>query len=135
VYILVFNSKGELFVHQRTATKDVFPAHWDVAVGGVLGAGEPHDLGARRELAEELGIEATPRALFPIRYQDEATIVHGLVYRLVHEGPFRLQPEEISHGEFVTLAELEARMARDPFCPDGRAVFTEYQRRIREARP
>src|SRR5262249_26896649 len=38
--ILVFDHAGRLFVHLRTATKDVFPSHWDVAVGGVLGAGE-----------------------------------------------------------------------------------------------
>ena len=36
VYLLVFNSRGDLFVHQRTANKDVFPSHWDLTVGGVL---------------------------------------------------------------------------------------------------
>ena len=40
VYILVFNSSGQLFAHRRTLTKDVFPGYWDVAVGGVLTAGE-----------------------------------------------------------------------------------------------
>ena len=35
-YILVFDGRGELFVHLRTATKDVYPSHWDPCVGGVL---------------------------------------------------------------------------------------------------
>ena len=39
-YVLVFNIRGELFIHLRTATKDVYPSHWDVAIGGVLAAGE-----------------------------------------------------------------------------------------------
>ena len=39
VYILVFNSRSELFVHLRTQTKDVFPGHWDVTIGGVLDSG------------------------------------------------------------------------------------------------
>src|SRR5947209_7709294 len=43
VYLLVFNARGELFIHQRTAAKDVFPSYWDVAIGGVLGAGEAFD--------------------------------------------------------------------------------------------
>jgi len=49
-YILVFNRRGELFIHLRTATKDVYPSHWDVCVGGVVAAGESFDDGAAREL-------------------------------------------------------------------------------------
>src|SRR5947209_1954310 len=90
VYILVFNQRGELFIHLRTPTKDVNPGYWDVTVGGVLGAGESFDLAAERELAEELGVPGKPRALFPIRYEDALTSVQGLVYRLIHDGPFRL---------------------------------------------
>ena len=69
-YLLVFNRRGELFIHLRTAQKDVYPAYWDVAVGGVLAAGESFDKGARRELLEELGIETEPEPLFPFRYSD-----------------------------------------------------------------
>ena len=53
-YLLVFNRCGELFLHLRTPTKDVYPSYWDVCVGGVLAAGESFDTGARRELQEEL---------------------------------------------------------------------------------
>src|SRR5581483_4291180 len=47
-YILVFDRQGRLFVHLRTPTKDVYPSYWDVAVGGVLAAGESFIEGARR---------------------------------------------------------------------------------------
>jgi isopentenyldiphosphate isomerase len=134
-YLLVFNRRGELFVHLRTAQKDVYPAHWDVAVGGVLAAGESFDDGARRELLEELGIDAEPEPLFPFRYTDAATVVQAMVYRVVHGGPFRLQPEEIVRGEFVSLAEVAERTGRDPFCPDGLAVLAEYRQRYGEPRP
>jgi len=56
-YVLVFNRAGDLFIHLRVPTKDVYPGHWDVAVGGVLATGESFDDGARREAAEELGVE------------------------------------------------------------------------------
>jgi isopentenyldiphosphate isomerase len=130
VYILVFNRAGDLFIHLRTETKDVNPGFWDVAVGGVLAAGESFDLGARRETAEEIGVVGEPELLFPIRYEDERTIVWGMVYRLVHDGPFRLQPEEVVRGEFVSLRELKDRIARVPFCGDGLAVLEESQRRF-----
>jgi isopentenyldiphosphate isomerase len=126
VYILLFNRHGELFVHLRTATKDVYPSHWDVTVGGVLAAGESFDEGARRELAEELGVQAELQPLFPFRYEDAASQVHAMVYRAVHEGVFRLQAEEIVRGEFVPIQEVLRRVERDRFCPDGIAVLEEY---------
>jgi isopentenyldiphosphate isomerase len=129
VYVLVFDRRGALFVHLRTADKDVYPSHWDVAIGGVLAAGESFDDGARREVREELGVELAPERLFPFRWTDRANDVHGMVYRAEHDGPFRLQPEEIVRGEFVALDEVERRTANAPFCPDGLAALTEYRRR------
>jgi len=126
-YVLVLNQRGELFVHQRTPTKDVYPAHWDVAIGGVLAAGESFDAGARREAREELGIELEPQPLGPLRWTDAATIVHGMVYRATHDGPFRLQTSEILRGEFVPLDAIAARAAREPFCPDGLAALAAYR--------
>ncbi len=43
---------------RRAETKDLWPGYWDIAVGGVVDAGEDYATAARRELAEELGIEA-----------------------------------------------------------------------------
>ena len=128
-YVLVFNRRGELFVHLRAPDKDVFPGHWDVAIGGVLAAGESFDAGARRETREELGVALEPQALFPFRYADGHTVVHGMVYRARHDGPFRLQSEEIVRGEFLALDEVAARAARVPFCPDGLAALAEYRNR------
>ena len=122
-YVLVFNRAGELFVHLRTPIKDVYPSHWDVAVGGVVAAGETFAQGVGRELQEELGIEAEAEELFPFRYADENSSVQAMVYRVVHDGPFRLQPEEIVRGEFVPLADVEESSAprtRPPRWP-GRA--------------
>jgi molybdopterin-guanine dinucleotide biosynthesis protein A len=127
-YILVFDRHGRLFVHLRTATKDVYPSHWDVCVGGVLAAGESFDAGAARELHEEIGVVAPLARLFPFRYADERMIVHGMVYRATHDGPFRLQPEEVVRGEFLPTDDVLARARREKFCPDGLAVLETYRR-------
>jgi isopentenyldiphosphate isomerase len=130
-YVLVFNERNELFIHLRTATKDVYPSHWDVAIGGVVLAGESFAQGVRREIREELGIDAEPRELFLFRYADEQSVAQGMVYRLDHGGPFRLQAEEIVRGEWVTVDELWRRTARDAFCPDGLEVMRQYQSVVR----
>jgi isopentenyldiphosphate isomerase len=128
-YVLVFDRAGRLFIHLRTPTKDVFPSCWDVAVGGALAAGETFAAGACRKVREELGIDVVPDELFLFRYEDAATVVQARVYRVVHDGPFALQHEEIVGGEFVTVNGALARANGEPFCPDGLAVLRAYLRR------
>lgn len=135
VYILVFDAAGRLFVHLRTATKDVYPSHWDPAVGGVLAAGESFDDGARRELAEELGIDVPLTPLFPFRYEDRATIVHAMVYAVVHDGPFTLQPAEIVEGRFVDWTAFDALAAGATMCPDSLAVVEVHRKRCPTGEP
>jgi dipeptidase E len=128
-YVLVFNRAGELFIHLRTPLKDVYPSHWDIAIGGVVAAGESFAQGVQRELQEELGVQTEAEELFPFRYADENSALQGMVYRAMHEGPFHLQPEEIVRGEFVPLHEIEERARHQPFCPDSLALLTQVRAR------
>jgi isopentenyldiphosphate isomerase len=128
VYLLVFNSHSELFVHQRTATKDVFPSYWDLTVGGVPAAGESFDEAAMREGREELGVEVEPAPLFPFLYNGEHAIAQAIVYHVIHNGPFRLQPEEITFGMFVPLNQIPVLIGKQQFCPDGLEVWAAYER-------
>jgi isopentenyldiphosphate isomerase len=127
-YILVFNSRGELLIHLRTASKDVFPSHWDTTIGGVLAAGESYDDGAAREVLEELGVTLPLEPLFPFRYADEHTRQHAMVYAAQSDGPFSFQEEEIVLGEFVPFDDIDRRRWTDSFCPDGLAVVDEFRR-------
>ena len=109
----MFDGRGDLFIHLRTAGKDLYPSHWDTCAGGVPLAGEDFAAGAARELAEELGVQTPLEELFPFRWTDERTDVHGMVYRARHDGPFRLQPEEVVRGEFVPPRSVAERARRD----------------------
>jgi 8-oxo-dGTP pyrophosphatase MutT (NUDIX family) len=48
----------DLYCHQRTATKRIFPLLYDMFVGGISLVGEDPKDTARREIAEELGLKA-----------------------------------------------------------------------------
>mmetsp|Transcript_28927 Transcript_28927/g.33621 ORF Transcript_28927/g.33621 Transcript_28927/m.33621 type:complete len:586 (+) Transcript_28927:121-1878(+) len=54
---------GDLYCHQRTKTKRIFPSLYDMFVGGVSTAGESSILTAAREVAEELGLDRPLRIL------------------------------------------------------------------------
>ena len=130
-YILVFNSQGQLFVHRRSAAKDVYPSHYDVTVGGVVGAGESYDTGAQRELAEELGINDVPvRPILKFQYEDQGNLVNGRVYSCLYDGPLTLQAEEIVSGEWLDLDVVIERARQDRFCPDGIEALLRYLDRL-----
>lgn len=120
--VVVTNSRGEIHVHRRTTTKDVFPGLYDFAAGGVLAAGEDPDDGAVRELAEELGVTGVDlRQVGEADYADEHTRYRAFLYRATWDGPIRMQPEEVAWGDWVPAEQLRHRIAHRPdlFVPDS----------------
>ncbi|MFD9766378.1 NUDIX hydrolase [[Kitasatospora] papulosa] len=127
VFIEARDAAGRLFVHRRTATKLVFPSHYDMFVGGVVGAGESYDEAALREAEEELGVSGLPRPtpLFKFLYEDEGT-EHSWwcsVYEVRCDLPVRPQVEEVDQHVFLTDAELEDRLGDRAWVPDGLAAY------------
>jgi len=124
VYVAVCDSRGRLLVHQRSADKDVWPSRWDIAVGGVMAPGESWADGARRELAEELGIDGpvTLEHLGDGSYVDDDVDTVGRVFRVVHDGPFVFADGEVVAAVLVTTDELARRLATDAFVPDSLAL-------------
>jgi len=126
VSIAVLSSDGRLLVHKRADDKDIWPGWWDMAAGGVVAAGENYTDAARRELAEELGVDVDPAALESLgegRFADESVALIGRGYLVVHDGPFELTDGEIAEVRWVTQDELEALLVAEPFVPDNVALL------------
>jgi 8-oxo-dGTP pyrophosphatase MutT (NUDIX family) len=127
VAVLCTNSRGEIFVHQRTATKDLFPSLYDMFAAGTVEAGERYEETAERELAEELGVRgAKLERLFHHLYQGPSTRAHTEVYRVIWDGPIVTQPSEIAWGEFRTREAILANRDGFAFVPDGAELFARY---------
>jgi isopentenyldiphosphate isomerase len=100
VHVLVFNSRGDLFLQKRSMAKDCFPGTWDSSASGHLDRGEEYDACAIREVREELGYElhGVPERLFEIAACAETGQEFVWVYRSDLEGPFQLQWSEVEAG-------------------------------------
>lgn len=124
--VLVRRSTGELYVHRRADTKDVWPGRHDCAAGGVLQAGEEPDDAAVRELAEELGIEGV--VLVPLGrrwYRDLDTWYLAFAYTTTWDGEIRFADGEVTDGWWESPAALYERLADPtwPFVPDTRSLL------------
>jgi 3-oxoacyl-[acyl-carrier protein] reductase len=128
--VLVRSGDGRrVYVHRRSPDKDVYPGLHDCWAGGVVAAGETPEQGARRELAEELGVTGVPLTeLFRFRYVRPPVRYHAFAYEVRWDGPVVHQPEEIVAGGWMELAELRERLADPewPFVPDGREAIERW---------
>ena len=112
VFVVVHRGDGQVLVHQRSAGKDIWPSAWDVAVGGVVAAGESWEAAVARELAEEVGIEGVEPAFVRAgRYRDAEVDEVARVYTVTWDGPIAFTDGEVVEAAWITPAELAARLS------------------------
>ena len=132
VHILLRNSHGQVFLQKRSANKDKNPNRWDSSCSGHVDTGEDYDSAAVRELEEELGIKLVIGQLEKIRKfsaMAETGMEFVWVYFGHYDGPFVLNPEEISDGRFWDLAEVdrEIEVNRQEFSGAFRYIWTQVR--------
>jgi len=135
VAVLCRNARGEIYVHRRTAIKDVFPGLYDMFAGGVVAAGESYEAAARRELQEELGIEG-PEVRFLFRHLclGPHSRSWNAVYSVSWDGPIRHQDSEVAWGAYLLEREVVARLEQWSWVPDSVDIFRRYLA-LRDAPP
>ncbi|WP_251977406.1 NUDIX hydrolase [Salinicola avicenniae] len=127
-YIVVFNAGGEVCVQQRTMIKETYPGGFDLAAGGVVGAGEAFLPAARRELEEELGIRGVPlRPAGELRFVEGSLRIFGALYGVSVDGPLRLQPEEVAAVRWMPPREA---LALERATPDTRLALQQMMTRL-----
>jgi isopentenyldiphosphate isomerase len=116
--------------------KDLSPGLWDSSCSGHLDAGEDYDTAAGRELGEEIGIRLAdgerPARWFRIDACEQTGWEFVWVYRLNYAGVITLDPLEIQYAEWVTPAEVSARvLARpDEYCPSFKLIWPQVATRL-----
>ncbi|QYY36941.1 NUDIX domain-containing protein [Ruficoccus sp. ZRK36] len=129
VHILVYNSKGDIYMQRRSPTKDTYPNRWTTSCSGHVDAGETYDTAAVREISEELGICIDSADTLDDVFTHSPCRATGYefihVYRLVWDGEITFDPEEISEGRWFTPQDLEADMSahHDDYAPSFHLVW------------
>jgi len=116
VHVLMYNKTGEVFLQKRSMKKDNFPGTWDSSAAGHLDCGEDYDACALREVREELGyvMERAPKRIMKIDACDETGQEFVWLYRYESEGPFKLCPEELETGGWVSVEAVSRWIQAKP---------------------
>jgi isopentenyl-diphosphate delta-isomerase type 1 len=116
IHVFVFNAAGEIFLQRRSMNKDSAPGKWVSSCSGHVDSGEDYDPAARRELGEEIGL-FEPRDFlraFKVAACRETGNEFVWLYTCKAEGPFELDPQEISEGKWLSPGALEDWMQSHP---------------------
>jgi isopentenyldiphosphate isomerase len=117
VHVFVFNAAGQLYLQKRSCTKSSAPNKWVSSCSGHVDAGEEYLKAAQRELGEEIGLWLSCDALQPIFKEGPCPATGGefvWVYSCQSEGPFTLDPEEVSDGQWIDCQDLAHWLAQAP---------------------
>ena len=123
VFVAVVSLSGDLLVHRRSMTKDIWPGWWDVAVGGVVAVGEDYESAAARELAEEVGVVgATLEFLGSGAFDDRDVSLVAHCFLCRSDGPFEFADGEVTATEWVSPDGLLAWLGTHRVLPDSVAL-------------
>lgn len=116
-HMILFNTKGQVFLQKRSLYKDNEPGLWDSSAAGHVDAGEDYLVCAVRELREELGLDV-PSGDLKFCFKLPATADTGWefasVYTLISDNELLLAPAEIDEGLWLTPAELDHWINTEP---------------------
>jgi isopentenyl-diphosphate Delta-isomerase len=152
VHIWVVDDHDQLLIQQRAVGRGIFDSLWDVSVGGGVRAGEPSIEAARRELQEELGLDAAIDRFtllgtwkLPPKPVDEHRVMKDFsdtfLVRLpaIDKTALHLEPKEVQAVDTLGLAELYGQIESSAFyarwVQHGPAYYREVIDAIRRHQP
>ena len=112
VTVFMRNSKGEIFLQQRSKEDDWLPGVWTASCTGHVKSGEDAGAAATRELNEELGVACSPTFLFKflvpaIRYLDKTERELDIVFEAASDDTIKLDTKEVEQGMFLTVDQCK----------------------------
>lgn len=119
VHVLIFNEKGEVYLQKRARWKDRHALAWDSSAAGHVEASEDYDRTAKRELTEELGIDAPLQKVAKLPASERTDFEFISLYRGSYDGELHPNRNEIEAGQFFPTSVVNnwIKARRDEFAP------------------
>ncbi len=124
VHIWILGSDGRVLIQRRSFDKPLMPGEW-AAIGGSALSGETADVAAKRELLEEMGIDADFEELKLIRRMVRKNSILNifLVCKDTPVSELVLQESEVSEARWVHRNKLRQMIKNGEFHNYGKEYF------------
>jgi len=131
--VFIFNSKGELMLQQRAATKYHSPTLWTNTCCSHPRQNETYQQAAHRRLVEEMGFDCDLTFKFDFIYRanldnglTEHELDHVFIGTFDHEP--KLNPEEVMAYRWVEMEDLKKDMQKNPqnYTAWFKIIFDQY---------
>ena len=122
------NSKGELWIPTRHASKSLFPLALDCSAGGHVLSGEGYFEAFCREMQEELNLD--PRnhpyqLLAKLTPETHGTSALMEVYAIEYEGPVQFNADDFTNGKWISPEELRIMLKNEVFAKSDLKIIIE----------
>jgi len=117
--IVIRNTAGLWFAHQRSENKSVFPGLWALGAGGRIEPNETPSQGAQRELLEETGLNLALTFIETFAFNSGNIVYDVSLYFVITDEPVRHDASEWSRSGWRTTEELAELIRSGQFCPDN----------------
>lgn len=124
--IIIRDTAGEFYVHQRSPRKHTFPNLYGLGAGGHIQNDETPINAAKRELLEETGIDTQPTFLFsfPFSHDREQYIVN--VYEVLSDENIIPDEKEWQWSGWLSEAEIDELVKQHKLMPDTEIFYKRY---------
>jgi isopentenyl-diphosphate Delta-isomerase len=128
VHIFLFNSRSQLLVQRRSASKDEYPLTYTSSASGHVGAGESYEECAPRELLEEIGLESPLEFVVKLPAGPETAYEHTVLFQTATDAIPTPDEQEVASLTFFRLDELRGLLQIDPaaFSPPFQTLLEWY---------
>lgn len=133
VHVVLSDGEGGVWLQKRSEDKRRYPSRWTSSASGHVPAGESLREAARREVSEELGVEAPTLAFAGRLYvedleQGEREFTY--VFAGVHPGGFEPDEREVASVSVFESHEIEERLTVAPgaFAASFRQLWESLRR-------
>jgi isopentenyl-diphosphate delta-isomerase len=114
VWLFIKNSKGQLWVPRRTATKRIYPLGLDGSAAGHVSSGETYEQTLHREVMEELNIDLSLcvyKKIAQLNPQQHGVGAMMSVYEMISDQIPQYNPEDFCEFFWLYPEEIIARVA------------------------
>lgn len=117
--VLLFNSKGELLIQKRSATKYHSAGLWTNTCCSHPRPNEPIVKAVQRRLKEEMGIHVQLEYAYKFQYQvalENGLVEHELdhVYIGLFNGEPAINSQEVESWKYAQVADIKKEMTKNP---------------------